>query len=95
MCISVRRKSVCICPINRFGLTCRIQTTDICHEKTRQSNGICLTLDVNTRAALNQFDCACPVGFIGLKCEKETARLYIHFESKLIAKYRYIYIYQS
>ncbi|CAF1587029.1 unnamed protein product, partial [Rotaria magnacalcarata] len=102
MCISARRKSVCICPINRFGPTCRIQTTLICHEKTSQNNDACPTLDVNARAALNQFECACPAGFIGLKCEKETARFYTHFELKLIAKYRYlslmivrlIYIYQ-
>ncbi|CAF3770223.1 unnamed protein product [Rotaria socialis] len=52
-----------------------------------------LTLDVNARAALNQFDCAYPVGFTGLKCEKETAHLNIHLESKLIAKTSYIYIY--
>ncbi|CAF4849313.1 unnamed protein product [Rotaria magnacalcarata] len=73
-----------------------------CHENTCQNNGTCLTPDVNARAALNQFECACPVGFIGFKCEKETARLNIHFESKMIAKYRYIpiivvrliYIYQ-
>ncbi|CAF4995670.1 unnamed protein product [Rotaria magnacalcarata] len=88
--------------MNRFGPTCRIQTSHICHEKTCQNKGTCLTLDVNVRAALNQFYCACPVGFIGFKCEKETARLNIHFESKMIAKYRYmpimvvrlIYIYQ-
>ncbi|CAF5180443.1 unnamed protein product [Rotaria magnacalcarata] len=79
-----------------------IQTTHICHEKTCQNNGRCLTPDVNARAALNQFECACPVGFIGFECEKETARLNIHFESKIIAKDRYIpltivrliYIYQ-
>ncbi|CAF2116190.1 unnamed protein product [Rotaria magnacalcarata] len=88
--------------MNRFGPTCRIQTTHICHEKTCQNNGACPTLDVNARAALNQFEGACPVGFVGLKCDKETARFYIHFELKLIAKYRYIplmivrliYIYQ-
>ncbi|CAF1116955.1 unnamed protein product, partial [Rotaria magnacalcarata] len=90
MCISVKRKSVCIRPKKRFGPTCRIQTSHICHEKTCQNKGTCLTLDVNVRAALNQFECACPVGFIGFKCEKETARLNIHFESKMIAKYRYI-----
>ncbi|CAF1367385.1 unnamed protein product [Rotaria magnacalcarata] len=102
MCISVRRKSVCTCPMNRFGPTCRIQTSHICHEKTCQNNDACPTLDVNARATLNQFEGACPAGFIGLKCDKETARFYIHFELKLIAKYRYIplmivrliYIYQ-
>ncbi|CAF2118304.1 unnamed protein product [Rotaria magnacalcarata] len=102
MRISVKRKSVCICPMNRFGPTCRIQTSHICHEKTCQKKATCLTLDVNVRTALNQFYCACPVGFIGFKCEKETARLNIHFELKLIAKDRYIpltilrliYIYQ-
>ncbi|CAF1503669.1 unnamed protein product, partial [Rotaria magnacalcarata] len=90
MCISVKRKSVCICPMNRFGPTCRVQTAHICHEKACQNKGTCLTLDVNARAALNQFYCACPVGFIGFKCEKEIARFYIHFELELIAKYRYI-----
>ncbi|CAF2122791.1 unnamed protein product [Rotaria magnacalcarata] len=80
----------------------KIQITHICHEKTCHNNGTCLTPDVNARAALNQFECACPVGFIGFKCEKETARLNIHSESKMIAKYRHIpvmivhliYIYQ-
>ncbi|CAF4148390.1 unnamed protein product [Rotaria magnacalcarata] len=83
MFISVRRKSMCICPMNRFGPTCRIQITHICHEKTCQNNGTCLTLDVNARAALNQFECACPVGFVGLKCRPIGCGLYIIFSSIL------------
>ncbi|CAF0927239.1 unnamed protein product [Adineta ricciae] len=87
ICISVREQYVCLCPSNRFGPTCRIETTHICHSDICHNNGSCLTLDVNGRIGERRFYCLCPLGFTGLKCEKKAARFNIRFESELINKY--------
>ena len=89
VCVSVREKPVCLCPLNRFGPTCRIPTTHICNGKTCKNNGTCVVVDVHGHENFALY-CACPIGFLGAYCEQKASSLRITVEPDLIAKYRIV-----
>jgi hypothetical protein len=37
--------NICLCPLNRFGPTCRVVSTHICTPNTCENNGTCIVLD--------------------------------------------------
>ncbi|CAF3771270.1 unnamed protein product [Rotaria sordida] len=74
LCIgSTNSRSICICPLNRFGPRCRLSivyTTDIC------KNGGTY-IPINDDNSNNNFQCICTEYFTGPTCEQSRRKLEI------------------
>ncbi|UJR14206.1 hypothetical protein I4U23_001199 [Adineta vaga] len=90
--ISANRRSICICPMHRFGPRCYIHNT-ICQTNvgsTCQSGGTCIPFDkYKTRGA--RFICICPLDFSGDRCEIPDAKIILSFEKNLLPQSMFIH----
>lgn len=72
LCISsTNHRSVCVCPIGKFGRRCLFTTT--CPSNACQNNGQCVPADLSILG--NSFTCLCPVQYFGQFCQYRKAKL--------------------
>ncbi|CAF0938005.1 unnamed protein product [Adineta steineri] len=68
ICIgSLRERSICVCPVNKFGSRCLLKhkcPLDFC-----KNNGQCLVTDATSM--INSYNCICPESFYGNRCEMQ------------------------
>ncbi|CAF4790144.1 unnamed protein product, partial [Rotaria sp. Silwood2] len=83
--VSAYNRSVCVCPINKFGYRCLLVDT-ICqmnNNLTCQHGGQCIPADEYT--ILNQkFRCICPKGYIGDLCEIIDNKIILSFNNDIV-----------
>ncbi|CAF1136461.1 unnamed protein product [Adineta steineri] len=82
LCIgfSSNNRSICICPINRWGSRCLLHD-DICQQEniTCQNGGKCIPM-----ASTKNFECICPKEFFGEKCEIPSNKISLSFDKDLV-----------
>ncbi|CAF4330935.1 unnamed protein product, partial [Adineta steineri] len=86
---AVNHRSICICPVNKFGPRCLIDT--ICqpaYEENNnsticQNNGRCVPTDEYI-SFKQTFSCICPKGFSGDRCEIEDNQLILSFTKDIL-----------
>lgn len=65
-------KSVCVCPMDKFGRRCLL-TKPSCASNACMNGGLCVSNDV--RMPTGTEICICPQGYFGAKCEKTANRI--------------------
>lgn len=81
--ISANNRSICICPINKFGPRCLLTHT-ICQNKSIcQHGGRCISSDEYLTSKRN-FICICEKGFRGNECETPETNLIFSFDKNII-----------
>ncbi|CAF1466728.1 unnamed protein product [Rotaria sp. Silwood1] len=83
--VSTYNRSVCVCPINKFGYQCLLIDT-ICqmnNNLTCQHDGKCIPADDYT--ILNKkFQCICPKGYMGDRCEIVDNKIILSFDNNIV-----------
>ena len=83
--IGINNRSICICPLNKWGPRCLIQNK-ICQlnsNLTCLNNGQCIPID-DTMISKTKFLCICSKGFSGEQCEIEDAKIIVSFHKDII-----------
>ncbi|CAF3755523.1 unnamed protein product [Rotaria sp. Silwood1] len=85
MGVSVYNRSVCVCPINKFGDRCLLVDTICQMDKNLlcQNGGQCIPADeymISTR----KFVCICPKGYIGDLCEIVDNKIILSFHKHIV-----------
>jgi hypothetical protein len=83
--ISSNNRSICVCPINKFGSKCLITNT-ICQKNnnsTCQNGGQCIP-NIDDHLSSQSFVCICPKGFNGNRCEISDKKLIISFGKDIV-----------
>ncbi|CAF3392344.1 unnamed protein product [Rotaria socialis] len=81
ICIAVvNNRSLCICPLNKFGPRCYLKKTS-CIAKSCPVNGRCIPGD--EKYAENEYFCLCSEGYVGSKCKDRVMKIELHFSRKL------------
>ncbi|UJR19833.1 hypothetical protein I4U23_022966 [Adineta vaga] len=82
LCIgSIHNRSICICPLYKFGSYCYL-TQSVCQPETCKNQGTCVPTD--ERISNTEFTCICKEGYTGLRCENIDMRLVISFSYDMI-----------
>jgi hypothetical protein len=82
VCIgSIGNRSICVCPIGRFGPRCLLQNP-VCQSNTCKNGGQCIPVD--ERILENQFTCLCSEGFSGSTCKIVNTKIFITFKRIII-----------
>ncbi len=90
LCIgSANNRSICVCPINRFGPKCLFDST--CPVNACQNNGQCLPADVTIPGS--DYTCTCGDRFFGSKCQYLKAKLDISLNEITIPPYIMAYFF--
>jgi hypothetical protein len=64
-------RSVCLCPLNRFGSRCHLIQT-LCRPQSCLNGGQCVPIDARfTHGQTNKFICICSQGYRGDRCEQQ------------------------
>ena len=82
--VSADNRSICICPRNRWGSRCLLQST-VCQygpNATCHNGGQCVSVDEHA-ASQKQFICVCPKGFGGERCEIIDKTIIISFDQDI------------
>ena len=75
---SFENRSICMCPINRFGRRCLLAYT--CTEDFQcQNGGQCVIVDPSRSA--EGYGCLCPIEYHGIVCHIEKSILQLSFEN--------------
>ena len=88
LCIGIEanNRSICICPVNRWGPRCFLSNT-ICQSNDGRSvclnDGRCVLTD-DSMVSDQKFFCICRKGFSGERCEIEDAKIIIKFNENII-----------
>ena len=77
----VNNRSICLCPIERFGPRCYLTRT-VCTSQPCQNDGQCVSGDFGRRAVL-EFTCLCKEGYSGDRCQIVNTRVEISFHSSI------------
>ncbi|CAF2528161.1 unnamed protein product [Rotaria sp. Silwood2] len=82
LCIGIlaNNRSICVCPMNKWGSRCLLQST-ICHSNhniTCNNNGQCMPTDEHIISNRN-FKCICRKGFTGERCEIVDNKIILSF----------------
>jgi hypothetical protein len=82
--ISANNRSICVCPLNKFGSRCLLHNI-IC--QSNQSNtcyngGKCVPADENVPST-EEFFCICPKGFTGFHCEIPDTKIIVSFHKDI------------
>jgi hypothetical protein len=84
--ISANNRSICVCPINKYGPRCLLTDT-ICDEintnSTCQNGGQCIS-NVDYMTSDENFVCICSKGFTGDRCEIADNQLILSFGKDLV-----------
>ncbi|CAF1427844.1 unnamed protein product [Adineta ricciae] len=85
--ITASQRSICVCPIHKFGPRCYLQRT-ICQtniDSKCQHGGTCIPFD-EYRIKEPRFMCICPIGFSGDRCEILDLKIILSFEISLLSQ---------
>ncbi|CAF3843808.1 unnamed protein product [Adineta steineri] len=92
ICIgSIQKRSICICPQNRFGSFCRLKL--ICPVGLCKNNGRCVVID--DRMVDESYVCFCSEQFHGPRCEDVNYRIEISLKNIDIPSHLLVYIYNQ
>jgi hypothetical protein len=83
--ISANNRSICVCPIHKFGPRCLLTNT-ICQNNdnsTCYNRGRCIPNDEYVLSKQN-FICICPKGFRGDRCEIAETKLILTFDKNIV-----------
>ncbi|CAF5148900.1 unnamed protein product, partial [Rotaria sp. Silwood1] len=83
--LSAHNRSICICPINKFGYQCLL-TDPVCQRNdnsTCLNGGRCIPVDEYV-SSQRKFYCICPKGYIGERCEIPEKKIIISFDKNLV-----------
>ena len=88
LCIGIlaNNRSLCVCPINRFGSKCLIERDAYCqHDQkaTCYNGGRCVTIHEHVLSNTRSI-CICPKGFSGSRCQTSDARVVISFQNDVL-----------
>jgi hypothetical protein len=86
---STNNRSICVCPIDRFGSQCQLTST--CPINACQNNGQCVPADVSIPG--NNYTCICSDRFFGQNCEHRKATLDVSFNDIDIPPYIVAYFF--
>jgi hypothetical protein len=86
---SANNKSICVCPIDRFGPRCLLTST--CPINACHNNGQCVPADVTIPE--NNYTCICSDRFFGQNCEYRKATLDVSFNGIAIPRYLVAYFF--
>ena len=76
--IEANGRSICICPLDRWGPRCLLSNTNLgC-----LNNGQYVLID-DDMVSEKKFFCICPQGFIGDRCELENTKIIVSFDTKI------------
>ncbi|CAF3851051.1 unnamed protein product [Rotaria sordida] len=84
--VSAYNRSICICPINKFGYQCLIAKT-ICqmnNNLTCQHGGQCIPADEYMSSSNKKFSSICPKGYSGDRCEIVDNKIILTFEDYIV-----------
>ncbi|CAF1216868.1 unnamed protein product [Rotaria sordida] len=83
--ISANNRSVCVCPLGKFGSRCLIenQTCRSGPNATCENGGQCIPNDERVSFD-NPVTCSCPEGSSGDRCEKKATKIQISFHNKIV-----------
>ncbi|CAF0752094.1 unnamed protein product [Adineta steineri] len=92
ICIgSIRNRSICVCPQNRFGSLCGLKL--MCPVGFCKNNGRCVVLD--ERMIDGSYVCLCSEQFQGSRCQYINYRIEISLINIDIPSYLLVYIYNQ
>jgi hypothetical protein len=80
--VSVKNRSICVCPLAKFGARCFLENT-VCQSTSCHNGGQCVPSDERI-APHNMFTCICPKGFSGVICEIVNTNIIVSFEKDII-----------
>jgi hypothetical protein len=80
--ISASNRSICICPIHKFGPRCFLTNTICQNNPICQNGGQCIPND-EYFASKKQFICLCQKGFTGDLCEINETKLILSFHKNI------------
>ncbi|CAF2814567.1 unnamed protein product [Rotaria sp. Silwood2] len=83
--VSAYNRSVCICPINKFGYQCLLlnKICDMDQNLTCQNSGQCIPAD-EYMISNKRFICICPKGYIGDRCEIVDNKMILSFRNDIV-----------
>ena len=83
--VSADNRSVCVCPLNRFGHRCLLQNIACTFEGNDAclNGGQCIPTDEFV-VSERKFTCLCPKGFSGSRCETTDTRIILSFHRELV-----------
>ena len=82
--VDVNNRSVCVCPLHRFGPRCFLRHTACSNKDTCQNGGTCVPND-EYAPYTDKVTCICPRGYIGKRCETREYAIYLSFETDVIS----------
>ncbi|CAF4150770.1 unnamed protein product [Rotaria sp. Silwood2] len=88
---SIHNRSICVCPIDKFGSRCLLQQA--CPKDFCQNNGQCVLVD--DRMIDDSYVCICPEQFGGIRCQEVKSKIEISFQNIEIPSYLFAYIYSD
>ena len=81
--ISSNNRSICVCPVHKFGLRCLLQSSICENHSTCLNDGQCIPNDGYLLSKEN-FTCICRKGFRGDRCEIDERKLIFSFDKDLV-----------
>ncbi|CAF2569210.1 unnamed protein product [Rotaria sp. Silwood2] len=83
--VSAYNRSVCVCPVNKFGYQCLLDNTICEMEKnlTCQNGGRCIPADEYT-ISNRKFICICSKGYSGDRCEIVDKKIILSFGNDIV-----------
>ncbi|CAF0799616.1 unnamed protein product [Adineta steineri] len=90
ICIgSIRNRSICVCPYEKFGSFCRLQL--VCPVGFCKNNGRCIVID--ERMIDERYVCFCSEQFYGTRCQYVSHRIDISLKNIETPLYLLVHIY--
>ncbi|UJR10342.1 hypothetical protein I4U23_014548 [Adineta vaga] len=83
--ILANNRSLCICPINKFGSLCLLNN-NICQFNNNtqcRNGGQCIPISVDMESQ-KQFTCICTKGFTGERCEIQDTKIILSFHKQIV-----------
>ncbi len=81
ICFGIYSRSICICPLNKYGHQCLLNYTKCYPYNPCKNNGICIPTDM--RISEHTFKCLCKIGYTGILCELKETEIEITFSDKI------------
>jgi hypothetical protein len=81
--VSPNNRSICVCPINKFGSRCLLNNTICQNNSICRNRGQCIINDEYLVSEQN-FTCICRKGFRGDRCELNETKLILSFDKNIV-----------